>query len=1405
MSTILRPFPRSLLVRRKPRHILGRSIVTLLGPVIVGLGWMNMTDTAQATVTATESAGVLTVTVGAGGDNPTLSTTTSGGNIHVSGGGFTGDFASVTQIHINLAQNGETPTFDSTNFSFNAPVTITDTGGTGGDSITKIGAHNLTVTGASSYGSGTGINGGTLLVNNGSALGTGLVVVGAGAELRGVGTLIMGNVISLPSGGTGTISTAGTFTISDLSMQGDVNFGSTGNAGTVVVASNPGSVSSSASIDVAFGTLRNGGGLSYYTSGAGSTSVNSGATLSVNDLSMTVADLFGTGAVTLGTKAATLLTLGAGNFSGVISGAGQVKFTGGSTLSGTNTYTGGTTISGGTLAIGNGGTTGSVAGNIVDNSTLVFVRSNAMTYGGVISGTGAVTQGGTGVLSLTGNNTYSGGTTVHSGVLSFNSAHALGTGNITMAAGAELRGSGTVILANNLIFAPVSNSTLSTSGTLTVSSIEPGNGANMVFGSAGNAGVVVVSGGSPISPTVSAEVAYGTLRNGGGLDNLTQFASTTKVDAGATLSVNDQSMTVADLLGTGSVTLGTKASTFLTVNGGFFGGVISGAGQLTLPTAPIVEFTGANSYTGGTTISSGTLQIGNLGTTGSVVGNIVDNATLTFERSNTATYGGIISGPGVVNQAGTGVQSLTGNNTYTGGTTIQSGVVSINNGHALGTGDVTLDHGTELRSSGTVTLTNSVHFAAGNSKLSTNGTLTVNSLSMGGSTHAVFGSVGNAGVVVVGPGSNSISLTTTMEVAFGTLRNGGGLGSYTNFGDGTMVDAGATLSVNDLNMAVTGLSGPGAVTLGTKASTVLYLNSGNFSGVISGAGDVTKQTAMGSAVTLTGANTYTGGTTITSGTLQIGGGGLTGSIVGNVVDNDTLTFARSNAVTFGGIISGAGAVLQVGSGVLTLTGVNTYSGETTLQSGVLSINNNHALGTGDVGLDTGTELRGSGTVTLANRVFFAPGNSTLSTNGTLTVTDLDMDDPTANAVFGSVGNAGVVVVAGNGSKTDTATMEVAFGTLRNGGALGSYTSFVASTTVDKGATLSVNDQSMTVADLIGFGAVTLGTKAATVLTLGGGFFSGVISGAGQVNYTGSVTLAGVNTYTGGTTISGGTLDIGNGSTTGSVVGNIVNNGTLILFRSNAFTYAGIISGTGKVTQAGVGVLTLTGNNTYTGGTTLEGSTTLVNNTTGSGTGTSGVAVDGGATLGGKGTIAGVITVNSGGILAPGAGTPGVPGTKLHTASVVWNGGGTFEFQLGSTADELIMSGTLIKNTAGTFTIDLLKAGTLAQNYTLMTFSGTNFSASDFTLELPAGYSATLVETGTSLSLTSLMHGEEPAAGVSPTPGRSDTPDDLTSSFSPGSDSSAAAGLSVSPAPEPGSAALLAFGGAALLGWRRRRS
>src|SRR5207237_668291 len=104
--------------------------------------------------------------------------------------------------------------------------------------------------------------------------------------------------------------------------------------------------------------------------------------------------------------------------------------------------------------------------------------------------------------------------------------------------------------------------------------------------------------------------------------------------------------------------------------------------------------TGNSTYTGGTTISAGTLQLGNGGTTGSIVGDVIDNGVLSFNRSDSVTFDGTISGSGSVNQIGTGTTILTGNSTYTGGTTISAGTLQLGNGGTTGSivGDV-IDNG----------------------------------------------------------------------------------------------------------------------------------------------------------------------------------------------------------------------------------------------------------------------------------------------------------------------------------------------------------------------------------------------------------------------------------------------------------------------------------------------------------------------------------------------------------------------------------------------------------------------------------------------------------------------------------------------------------------------------------------
>ena len=196
-------------------------------------------------------------------------------------------------------------------------------------------------------------------------------------------------------------------------------------------------------------------------------------------------------------------------------------------------------------------------------------------------------------------------------------------------------------------------------------------------------------------------------------------------------------------------------------------------------------------------------------------------------------------------------------------------------------------------------------------------------------------------------------------------------------------------------------------TLAAGGGTFQTDNTLEWDGTIDGAGALTK-TGPG-ALFLGADNTYAGGTTIASGQLILGTGGTTGSILGDVVDNGTLNFNRSNLYTFDGTISGSGLVVQGGTGNTVLTADNTYGGSTLIAGGGLYINGNQTASTGETDVIFGT-LGGNGII--GGDVFvdaggrLAPGGLG-STPGTLTINgSLDLADG-SNLDY-SFGQAGVV-------------------------------------------------------------------------------------------------------------------------------------------------------------------------------------------------------------------------------------------------------------------------------------------------------------------------------------------------------------------------------------------------------------
>jgi autotransporter-associated beta strand protein len=663
----------------------------------------------------------------------------------------------------------------------------------------------------------------------------------------------------------------------------------------------------------------------------------------------------------------------------------------------------------------------------LDNFTTTLQESAT----GSLTLTGALTVD-AGVAVLNGANSIGGGVTIGgAGILEVGKAAALGTGPLTIDGGLLL---GTV---NETLTNPLQlNGTLAIAAapgtTLNLNSTTPWtltNGSTVVFGPAGQNGTVIwhSAAGSQISDEGGAtiEVEGGTLKAGDDRFTFLFFNSPqTLVAAGATIDLAGFGAQFVNPQGTGTVTDSGGAANVILSNSNF-AGTLSGA--LSLEVLGPVTLTGTNTYTGATSLVINSLTLGNGGTTGSIAGHsaVNDGTSLIFDRSNAYTVANVISGTGSVQQIGTGTTTLTAANSYSGGTTITAGTLAAANAHALGTGPVNLAGGellattnvtiTSLALSGSVTLA-----AAKGATLDIAPPLTLSLTQASGDT-LTFGAPGENGTVIwTPPALGELALNGTIDldtliVQDGILKGAVAPGNPaiddlpTNVVLQTVVDAAGTIDIAGAQDQINDLQGAGSVTDSVGGGT-LTLDAGDFAGTIKGNLNLT---TMGT-VTLTGAETYAGSTTIDSGsTLTLGNGGASGSLASQraVIDNGTLVFDRSNAVTLANLISGTGAVEQTGTGTTTLTGANTYSGGTTIAAGTLAVGNASALGTGPLTM-TGGELLGTTTETLTNTLNLnGPATIAAATGTTLT---LDSGNPwsltgAGTLTFGAPGQDGVVI------------------------------------------------------------------------------------------------------------------------------------------------------------------------------------------------------------------------------------------------------------------------------------------------------------------------------------------------------------------------------------------------------------
>ncbi|HBQ7114589.1 TPA: autotransporter-associated beta strand repeat-containing protein, partial [Salmonella enterica subsp. enterica serovar Kentucky] len=1035
----------------------------------------------------------------------------------------------------------------------------------GSGQVVKSGDETLTLSGANSYTGGTTISGGTLVASNVEALGSGDVTDNATLELN------TGGDFDNNIGGTGSVVKSGDKTLT-LSGANSYTGGTTISGGTLV-ATNVEALGSGDVTDNAVLELNTGGDFTNAISGSGqvvksgdktltlsgANSYTGGTTISGGTLVASNVEALGTGDIT---DNATLELNAGGDFANNIGGTGSVVKSGDKTLtlSGSNTYTGGTTISGGTLVATNVEALGT--GNVTDNATLEL--STGGDFANNIGGTGSVVKSGDETLTLSGANSYTGGTTISGGTLVASNVEALGTGDVTDNATLELNTGGDF------------DNAISGSGQV----VKSGDKTLTLSGANSYSGATTISGGTLVATNVDAlgsgdvtDDATLELNTGGTFDNAISgsgqvvksgdetltLSGTNTYSGGTLISGGTLVASNVEALGTGDVT----NDAVLELNtGGTFDNAISGSGQVGKSGDKMLTLSGANSYSGGTLISDGTLVASNVEALGS--GDVTNDAVL--ELNTGGTFDNVISGSGKVEKSGDDALTLSGSNTYTGGTLISGGTLVASNVEALGTGDVTDNATLALNAGGD--FTNNI---GGTGRVEKSGDQT---LTLSGSNTYTGGTLISSGTLVatsvdaLGTGNVTNNATLALNTGGDFINNIGGTGRVEKSGDdaltlsgsntytgGTLI-SGGTLVANDVNAL-----GTGDVT----DNAALMLNTGgDFINNIGGTGRVEK--SGDDTLTLSGSNTYTGGTLISGGTLVANDVNALGT--GDVTDNATLAL---NAVgDFNNAIGGSGKVEKSGDDTLTLSGSNTYTGGTLINGGTLVASNVEALGTGDVTDDATLELNTGGKF---DNAISGSGNVVKSGADTLTLSGSN------TYTGGTTINDGTLVATsvdalGTGDVTDDATLELNTGgdfdnaisgsgqVVKSGDdtlTLSGSNTYTGGTLISSG-TLVAND-----VNALGTGDVT---DNATLELNTGGDFTNNIGGTGRVEKSGdgTLTLSGSNTYTGGTLISDGTLVASNVEALGS--GDIDNYASLQLNASGQFVTANLTTHDNATTAIG---------------------------------------------------------------------------------------------------------------------------------------------------------------------------------------------------------------------------------------------
>ncbi|EAO1522129.1 fibronectin-binding autotransporter adhesin ShdA [Salmonella enterica] len=697
----------------------------------------------------------------------------------------------------------------------------------------------------------------------------------------------------------------------------------------------------------------------------------------------------------------------------------------------------------------------------------------------------------------------------------------------------------------------------------------------------------------------------------------------TEIDGGI-LAAKD-----AAALGSGDVAIAENAT--LALSQGTLDNNVTGEGQIVKSGSDELIVTGANDYSGGTTISGGTLTADHADSLGT--GAVANSGVLQVgegELENT------LSGSGSLVKTGTGELTLSGDNSYSGGTTIIGGTLTADHADSLGTGAVansgvlqvgegelenTLSGSGSLVKTGTGELTLSGDNTYSGGTTITGGTLTADHADSLGT-----GTIANSGVLQVGEGE----LKNTLFGSGSLVKTGTGeltLNGDNDYSGGTTIDDGVLIADN-------------ADSLGTGAvanNGVLQVGEGELKNTLSGTGSLVK---IGTGeLTLNGDNDYSGGTTITGGTLIAASVNALGS--GDIDNSGVLQVGEGELKN---TLFGSGSLVKTGTGELTLSGDNTYSGGTTISGGTLIAANVNALGSGDIDNSGTLILDANGAFELANVTTHTGATTALAAGSTLdagqftqedgSTLSIDLGAATDDAVItaDSVALGGTLNVTGIGSVTDSWTPEAYTYTL-----IGS----------DSAITTDFDD--LTVAGM--------NREDVDFLTI-----DGKVDEADNTHYDLTASLSWYADRDNATTDAHGTFTLSdpdggfNVAATLTDVDDTLDPGSRWDGKS--------------LTKEGAGTLILSGDNDYSGGTTINEGTLVAASTTALGTG----LVDNNATLvldvDGEVSAVGGITTHSGATTQLALGTS----LDLGDSALIQQDGSTLNVELNSDSVQPLITG-----------------------------------------------------------------------------------------------------------------------------------